>query len=117
VYVMAVQSIIGMPSESPLLSPCIFYPCECHLDTSRCRVYNTANMLMLCWANCVAAPLGWILFMVFAGVGVLAAPVDWIFQFIGRPQSIITRSEYMQRGRVLAQRAKQIMVSLAVVVP
>lgn len=51
---------------------------------------------------------GWILFMVFAGVGVMCAPIDWIFQYVGRPKSIITKSEYLARARGLAQRAKEI---------
>ncbi len=43
-------------------------------------------------------------------MGLLAAPIDWIFQFQGRPQSVITKSEYMRRARVIAQRAKQVVV-------
>lgn len=51
---------------------------------------------------------GWILFMVFAGVGVLCAPIDWIFQYMSRPRAVITKSEYIQRARAIAQRAKEI---------
>jgi hypothetical protein len=48
--------------------------------------------------------------MVFAGCGVFCAPVDWIFQYLGRPKVIITKSQYIERARGLAQRAKQIRV-------
>jgi LMBR1 domain-containing protein 1 len=56
-------------------------------------------------------PAGWILFLIFAGVGVFGAPVDWIFEFLGRPKTTITKSEYMRRGRMIAQRAKEMVVS------
>mmetsp|Transcript_21904 Transcript_21904/g.37447 ORF Transcript_21904/g.37447 Transcript_21904/m.37447 type:complete len:440 (-) Transcript_21904:1453-2772(-) len=52
--------------------------------------------------------LGWILFLVFAGVGFLAAPIDWIQQFLGRPTSVISKSEYIRRARIIAQRAKAV---------
>jgi LMBR1 domain-containing protein 1 len=48
---------------------------------------------------------------VFAGWGMMAAPIDWIFQYIRRPKSVITKSEYIDRARGLAQRAKEIKVS------
>jgi hypothetical protein len=51
------------------------------------------------------------MFLVFAGVGVLSAPIDWIQQFMGRPNSVITKSEYIRRARIIAQRAKQLTVS------
>lgn len=51
---------------------------------------------------------GWLLFMVFAGVGLIALPVDCIKAFIGRPRSTITRSEFLKRAQLLGQRAKQI---------
>lgn len=53
--------------------------------------------------------------MIFAGVGVFCAPVDWIFQYLGRPKVIITKSEYIGRARTLAQRAKEIKVRTGVV--
>jgi len=40
-----------------------------------------------------------------------AAPIDWIFQYVRRPKSVITKSEYIDRARGLAQRAKEIKVS------
>jgi hypothetical protein len=53
---------------------------------------------------------GWILFLVFAGWGIFAAPIDWIFQYIRRPKAVITKSEYIDRARGLAMRAKDIKV-------
>jgi LMBR1 domain-containing protein 1 len=58
----------------------------------------------------VVAAAGWILFLVFAGWGMFAAPIDWIFQYIRRPKSVITKSEYIDRARGLAQRAKEVKV-------
>ena len=56
-------------------------------------------------------PPGWLLFMVFAGVGILSSPIDWIQQFLSRPKSTITKSEYIRRGRLILQRAKECVVS------
>lgn len=49
----------------------------------------------------------------FAGWGMFAAPIDWIFQYIRRPKSVITKSEYIDRARGLAQRAKEIKVCMS----
>ncbi|GLC46184.1 hypothetical protein PLESTB_001198800 [Pleodorina starrii] len=57
----------------------------------------------------IQSVLGWLLFLVFAGVGLLAAPIDWLQEFLGRPKAVITKSEYMRRAQIIAQRAKQIM--------
>ena len=48
--------------------------------------------------------------MVFAGVGLTALPLDCIKEFIGRPRSTITRSEYLKRAQGLGVRAKKIKV-------
>ena len=50
--------------------------------------------------------------MVFAGVGLTALPLDCIKEFIGRPRSTITRSEYLKRAQGLGVRAKKIKVRL-----
>lgn len=50
------------------------------------------------------------MFLVFAGWGMFAAPLDWIFQYISRPKAVITKSEYIDRARGLAMRAKEIKV-------
>ena len=46
--------------------------------------------------------------MVFAGVGLVALPVDLIKAFLGRPRSTISRSEYIKRAQALGVRAKAI---------
>ncbi|GFR51273.1 hypothetical protein Agub_g13581 [Astrephomene gubernaculifera] len=56
----------------------------------------------------IQSVLGWLLFLVFAGVGLFATPIDWLQQFLGRPRAVITKSEYMRRAQIIAQRAKQI---------
>ena len=54
--------------------------------------------------------VGWVLFLVFAGWGMFAAPIDWIHQYIARPRAVITKSEYIERARGLAMRARDIKV-------
>ena len=48
--------------------------------------------------------------MVFAGVGLVAFPVDCIKAFVGRPRTTISRSEFVKRAQGLGNRAKQIKV-------
>lgn len=72
----------------------------------------TQRVSLVIYIIAIQSLLGWILFLIFAGVGVFAAPIDWIHEFIGRPRKTITKSEYMRRGRIIAQRAKE-MVNIA----
>lgn len=48
---------------------------------------------------------GWALFLVFAGVGLVALPADAFRAFAGRPRSTIPRSEYAKRAAALGGRA------------
>lgn len=48
--------------------------------------------------------------MVFCGAGLVALPFDMIREFLGRPKSTITKSEYMTRAKALGNKAKGIMV-------
>ena len=57
-----------------------------------------------------AVRAGWLLFMVFAGVGMVALPLDLFRDFMGRPRATITHSEYIKRARGLGVRAKGIKV-------
>ena len=43
--------------------------------------------------------------MVFAGVGLVALPLDCIREWLGRPKSTISKSEYIKRAKGLGQRA------------
>ena len=49
--------------------------------------------------------------MVFAGVGLVALPLDCIREFLGRPRSTISKSEYIKRAKGLGQRANTIRVN------
>ena len=51
---------------------------------------------------------GWLLFMAFAGVGVIAMPIDLIFAFIYRPRSTISRAQYAKECLSLYMRAREI---------
>ena len=48
--------------------------------------------------------------MVFAGVGLVALPLDMIREFWGRPTATIPKSEYVKRARGLGVRANGIKV-------
>jgi LMBR1 domain-containing protein 1 len=50
---------------------------------------------------------GWILFLVFGGWGLLAAPLDWMHEYVRRPKTVITKSQYLERARLIAQRARE----------
>lgn len=67
-----------------------------------------ARVSFVVYIMAIQSVMGWILFLVFAGWGMFAAPIDWIFQYVRRPKSVITKSEYIDRARGLAQRAKEI---------
>lgn len=56
----------------------------------------------------ITSIIGWLLFMVFAGVGAVALPLDWIHAFVNRPRTWMTRSEYIKEAGVLGKRATDI---------
>ena len=51
--------------------------------------------------------------MAFAGIGLVAFPFDLVREFLGRPKSTITRSEYIKRAQGLGGRAKEVKVGIA----
>lgn len=61
---------------------------------------------MYCMA--IVSTLGWLLFMVFGAIGLVALPVDLIREFLARPKKTIPRSQYLQRAKDLARRGKEI---------
>mmetsp|Transcript_6763 Transcript_6763/g.16842 ORF Transcript_6763/g.16842 Transcript_6763/m.16842 type:complete len:534 (-) Transcript_6763:748-2349(-) len=96
--------------------PCGGAPCP-PASFKNCTAFQTP-IIIKNWKLRVSLPvyvmaiqsvIGWLLFLVFAGVGVLAAPIDWIQQWRGRPTSVITKSEYMRRARIIAQRSKEVL--------
>mmetsp|Transcript_285 Transcript_285/g.888 ORF Transcript_285/g.888 Transcript_285/m.888 type:complete len:505 (-) Transcript_285:677-2191(-) len=56
----------------------------------------------------LASVLSWVLFMVFAGVGVVAFPVDCIKGYISRPTKTIPKSQYIKMAGELGARAKEL---------
>jgi len=60
------------------------------------------------YAMGILATIGWIFFMIFAAIGMVALPIDWIRQFVGRPKSTISRSQYILRAQDLSRKAKDI---------
>eukprot|EP00201_Polytomella_parva_P001402 CAMPEP_0175086512 /NCGR_PEP_ID=MMETSP0052_2-20121109/29287_1 /TAXON_ID=51329 ORGANISM="Polytomella parva, Strain SAG 63-3" /NCGR_SAMPLE_ID=MMETSP0052_2 /ASSEMBLY_ACC=CAM_ASM_000194 /LENGTH=320 /DNA_ID=CAMNT_0016358697 /DNA_START=614 /DNA_END=1576 /DNA_ORIENTATION=+ len=74
----------------------------------------TIRVSLPIYVMAIQSVMGWIVFLIFAGMGLLTSPVDWLQQFLGRPKSVITKSEYMSRARIIAQRAKQILSMAAI---
>lgn len=94
------------------------------LTPNRCRAQRTAQcdvfinrvsetwkvrVSIIVYAMCIVATVGWVLFMVFGAIGIVTLPIDWIRSWIGRPRATITRSQYIDRARDLARRAKDIL--------
>jgi hypothetical protein len=68
----------------------------------------TLRVTYLMYLMAIVSTLGWVLFMVFGAVGLVALPVDLIREFLARPRKTIKRSEYIQRVREISRRAKEI---------
>ena len=56
----------------------------------------------------LSSMLGWLLFSLFAGIGMVTLPVDCLLSFARRPQATITKTQYMEQAKRLAIRAKEI---------
>eukprot|EP00899_Mesostigma_viride_P010788 jgi/Mesvir1/19710/Mv09970-RA.1 len=56
----------------------------------------------------VSSIIGWLLFMFFAGVGIVALPFDWITAFFRRPRKIITRTDYIHRAGQIFEASSHI---------
>jgi len=63
----------------------------------------------------LATVIGWLLFMVFAGVGLIALPTDMIRSYLFRPQTTITKTEYIRLGGEIGKKAKEIVDGLRAV--
>ena len=61
----------------------------------------------------LGAVAGWFLFIVFAGVGVVALPADLIKAFIYRPRSILPKSEFLKQAREISVRSKASLARIA----
>ncbi len=63
---------------------------------------------LITYAMAIIATVGWVLFLLFGAIGLVALPLDLIRAFIGRPRSTITRAMYGERARDLARRARDV---------
>lgn len=68
----------------------------------------TLRPSFLVYVIALVSIVGWLLFMIYAGVGVTSLPVDSIMAFVYRPKSTITRSQYQKEARVIAHRSKEL---------
>lgn len=96
-------------SSTPAVNETIFqagYACNTKMN----QLSETLEMRVsyITYAMVIYSTLGWLFFMVFGAIGLVALPLDWIRQFIGRPTKTITKSEYITRARDIARRAKDI---------
>jgi len=57
---------------------------------------------------CLNTIVGWLFLMLYGGVGLASFPIDMIREFVGRPRTVITKSEYLRRAQELGQRANEI---------
>ena len=56
--------------------------------------------------------ISWVLFIAFGGVGVSAIPIDLVKNFLGRPKTVIAKSEYMKIAGKIAE-ATQVVIAEA----
>lgn len=68
------------------------------------------NHLSLVWSETWWRGAGWFLFLVFAGVGFVALPMDLVREWWGRPRATIPKSEYLTRAMEMARKAKSVKV-------
>lgn len=81
---------------------------NCDVFVNRINETWKVRVSILVYAMAIVATLGWLLFMVFGAIGIVSLPIDWIRQFIARPRATITRSQYIDRARDLARRARDV---------
>jgi len=56
----------------------------------------------------VASIVSWLIFFIYAGVGIVALPIDLVKSFMNRPVKVIPRSEYIRCATILARDAQTI---------
>lgn len=82
---------------------------QCNVFINQVSDQWKQRVSIIVYAMVIVATVGWVLFMVFGAIGIVMLPMDWIREFIGRPKATITRSQYIDRARDLARRAKDIL--------
>lgn len=85
---------------------CLPPPPQCNVFINQVSDQWKQRVSIIVYAMVIVATVGWVLFMVFGAIGIVMLPMDWIREFIGRPKATITRSQYIDRARDLARRAK-----------
>jgi LMBR1 domain-containing protein 1 len=68
----------------------------------------TVRPTFIVYMIAVASIISWFIFLVYAGVGIVALPVDMIKGFMNRPQKVIPKSEYIRCATILARDAQAI---------
>ena len=81
------------------------YLCDSQVGPVRSELWSTTCTFPI-YVIALITICGWLLFMVFAGVGFIALPVDLIRTYKNRPMQTITKSEYMRLGQEIGLKAK-----------
>ena len=109
----AVAAAAGSHHECPSLNiPCTSLQCDAINGKLSTEVW-TIRVSFFVYVIALVTTAGWLLFMIFAGIGLVALPLDLIREFLGRPRSTISKTEYLAKAKGLGQRAKNIMASSA----
>jgi len=56
----------------------------------------------------VCSIVSWLIFMIYAGVGVVAMPIDLIRSFLTRPTKVISKSEYIRCATILVRDVQNV---------
>ena len=68
----------------------------------------TVRPTFIVYMIAVASIVSWMIFFVYAGVGIVALPIDLVKSFLNRPVKVIPRSEYIRCATILARDAQTI---------
>lgn len=81
---------------------------QCYTSLNGLTEDWSVRVSLLVYIMAIVSTIGWILFMVFGGIGLVALPMDSIRAFLGRPRQCITKAAYQERARDLGIRAVEI---------
>ena len=56
----------------------------------------------------VCSIVSWMIFMIYAGVGIVAMPIDLIKSFLSRPMKVIPKSEYIRCATIIARDVQNV---------
>ena len=106
------QLIAAAAGSHPQNTPCTSLQCDAINGKLITEVW-TIRVSFFVYVIALVTTAGWLLFMIFAGIGLVALPMDLIREFLGRPRSTISKTEYLAKAKGLGQRAKNVMVKFA----